>query len=203
MKNIFFSILLLTTFCKAQNYEEAVTKCTATFRDGLDKLAIEDIEAVMDARMDGLRDCMIGLKFPSFVAKDVQGNEYTLEGLKGKVVLINLWFIGCHPCVAEIPLFNELSREFAPTEFVILSFGRDDMNSVADFLKDHPVNYSVLANSSNLIANTFRLSFGYPTNIFLNKEGKVIEFTTGGPIDEQGLKKAKEKMIGIIRAQLN
>ena len=42
--------------------------------------------------------------------KDLDGNEYTLEDKKGKVVLVNLWAIWCGPCIAEMPHLREMQE---------------------------------------------------------------------------------------------
>jgi peroxiredoxin len=204
MRQLLFLILLVTeTFCYAQSYEKAVDKCTQTFQSGLDPNNIKELESKMVQQMVQLRECVIGLKFPSFKAITIDNTTYTLDDLKGKVVLINLWFIGCPPCVAEMPMFNELQNEFSRENFVILSFGLDDYKSIEEFIQKRPLSFSVFANSKELIANKFKMSFGYPTNIFLNQDGQIIDFKTGGAVDELGLKKTKEEFKNLIEKELS
>jgi peroxiredoxin len=204
MKHLLLLIfLVIETFCYAQSYEEAVDKCTQTFQLGLDPNNIKELESKMEQNLVELRKCIIGLKFPSFTATTIDNTTYTLNDLRGKVVLINLWFIGCPPCVAEIPMFNELQNEFSRKDFVILSFGLDDNKSIEEFIKKHPINFSVFANSSNLITNKFKMTFGYPTNLFLDKDGQLIDFTNGGAMDDVGLKKTKEEFKSLIERELS
>ena len=49
-----------------------------------------------------------GKAIGSFSAKDINGNKFKLKDLKGKVVVINFWFIGCKFCRTEIPELNEV-----------------------------------------------------------------------------------------------
>ena len=199
MRKLLFLILLVTeTFCYAQSYEENVVKCIQTFQSGFDPKNIK-----VEQQMDQLRKCVIGLKFPSFKATTIDNRIYTLDDLKGKVVLINLWFIGCPPCVAEMPMFNELQNEFSRKDFVILSFGLDDNKSIEEFIQKRPISFSVFANSEELIANKFKMSLGYPTNIFLDQDGQIIEFKFGGALDEVGLKKTKGEFKSLIEKELS
>ena len=139
MRQLLFLICFVNqTFCYAQSYEETVDKCTQTFQSSLDPNNIKELESKMEQQMDELRKCVIGLKFPSFKATTIDKTTYTLEDLKGKVVLINLWFVGCPPCVAEIPMFNELQNEFSKRDFVILSFALDDNKSIEEFIQKRP-----------------------------------------------------------------
>ena len=46
---------------------------------------------------------LIGKEALPFTATDIAGNNYTLESLKGKIIVINFWFVECKPCVMEMP----------------------------------------------------------------------------------------------------
>jgi thiol-disulfide isomerase/thioredoxin len=43
----------------------------------------------------------------------VAGLESALGELKGKVVLVDVWFLGCKPCVKKFPEFVELHHRYA------------------------------------------------------------------------------------------
>ncbi|MGN6399767.1 MAG: TlpA family protein disulfide reductase, partial [Flavisolibacter sp.] len=49
---------------------------------------------------------ILGKPFPTFTAVNEQ-STINNDSLKGKVVLINFWFEGCHPCRAEFGALNE------------------------------------------------------------------------------------------------
>jgi peroxiredoxin len=199
---LLITFISATSICIAQTYEESMDKCANAFRKSLDINKLIESESKMIAKMEERRTCVIGLKFPSFEATAVDGKTYTLDNLKGKIVLINLWFIGCAPCVAEIPIFNELQNEFRNKDFVILSFGLDDAKSINDFVKNRSVNFPAFSNSRDLITNKFKMSFGYPTNIFLDKEGRIIDFKTGGAMEESGLRQTKAEFKKLIEEGL-
>src|SRR5689334_17526979 len=45
----------------------------------------------------------LGTPFPEFEVYDLNGKRFTNAELKGKVVVLNFWFIGCSPCEMERP----------------------------------------------------------------------------------------------------
>ena len=49
---------------------------------------------------------------PNFTLKATNGENITLDGLKGKVVLINFWAIWCEPCILEMYEFNSLYDKY-------------------------------------------------------------------------------------------
>lgn len=197
---LLFSFLI--NFCLAQSYEESIDKCNKAFQEGMSGVDINSLEQQMLAKDREFRKCILSLKFPTFEATSLDGKTYTSNLLKGKVVLINFWFIGCPPCVAEMPLLSQLNAEFENKDFLILSFSLDDTKSIEEFQKKHPMGYAIFANSKDLIANKFKLQRGYPTSIFLNKKGEIVEFITGGQMTETGLKKTKEEFKSIIEKEL-
>lgn len=128
-------LLSINILCYSQAYKETIAKCTQTFQSGLNISTTNELESKMEQQMIQLRKCLIGLKFPDFKATTIDSITVTPDDLKGKIVLINLWFINCAPCVAEIPMFNELQNTFSRQDFVILSFGLDESNQSKTFLK--------------------------------------------------------------------
>jgi len=49
---------------------------------------------------------------PSFAALDMAGQKVDTNELKGKVVVLNLWFINCPNCIEEIKMLNALVDQY-------------------------------------------------------------------------------------------
>jgi thiol-disulfide isomerase/thioredoxin len=73
--------------------------------------------------------------------KGVDGQEFTISDLAGKVVLVNLWATWCGPCKFEMPELAKLEDEYKDRGFMVLglSVEEDDtaegMKKVTDALK--------------------------------------------------------------------
>src|SRR5690606_15318447 len=62
----------------------------------------------------------------NFQFQDIQGNVYTAEDLRGKVVFINFWASWCPPCRAEFPSIQKLFEQFSEhSELVFLMINED------------------------------------------------------------------------------
>ncbi len=173
--------------------------------------AIINIEQKADAerlgntlmkQMQALEACMIGKTLPEFNAVSREHGAFGNNHLKNKIVLLNFWFIGCHPCEAEMPLLNQLYEEYRDKEFLLLSFSRDDEAQLQEFLKETKVNFPIVPNASSIITKTFNLKSGYPTTIILNRKGEVVEYKAGGPLEEEALKKVKAHLTEVIDREL-
>ena len=117
---------------------------------------------------------LIGKVYPIENEITLDGKEISLNNLKGKPTLINLWFTSCAPCIEEMPVLNELKKKFSG-KFNFLSITMDSESKVKKFLETHLFDFEHIVNSKKLTTN---LGFnGYPINLILDKNGviKIIE----------------------------
>ena len=115
---------------------------------------------------------------PGFEVKTLDGESLRSADLKGKVVVLNFWYVGCVPCQVEMPGLNRLVEYFKSEEIVFIGFALDDEGRLREFLKITPFKYKIVAGSSSIVKQ-YGVS-AYPTHVLINKQGQ-IEFTmTGG-----------------------
>jgi len=107
-----------------------------------------------------------------FIVTDLKGNNLKLSELRGKVVVLNFWFIKCKPCVEEIPHLNNLKKLYSSNDVVFLAITFDNKELVKQFLNNHPFNYSIAANSNDAISIYGVNSF--PTNMVINQSGEIV-----------------------------
>lgn len=114
----------------------------------------------------------LGNVFPLGSLKTMEGKKLHIDSLIGKPTLLTFWFINCPPCVEEIPILNRIAQSFKDSvHFVGITF--DPAANVKRFLKKHPLHYTHIANARPFI-NELGIN-GFPLNIFLDKEGKVVQ----------------------------
>lgn len=75
---------------------------------------------------------------PRFEARTIEGREFKLDELAGKVVLVNFWASWCAPCIDEFPSMLKLVQEF-PNDMVLVAVSRDrTQEDIDSFLKSFP-----------------------------------------------------------------
>jgi len=115
---------------------------------------------------------------PDMVLKTLDGREVSLAGLKGKVVVLNFWFVNCAPCRAEMPDLNKLVDSHRGQNVVFLGVATDRADPIRDFLKKFPFKYEIVPEGT-ATANVFGVSV-YPTHILIDKAGNIAHFLVGG-----------------------
>ena len=59
-----------------------------------------------------LNNEFIGKPALPFSVTDLLGNAYSIDKLKGKLIVINFWFVECKPCIMEMPDLNKLVEKY-------------------------------------------------------------------------------------------
>jgi thiol-disulfide isomerase/thioredoxin len=112
---------------------------------------------------------------PEFKAKDLDGKDVSLDGFKGKVVLLNFWATWCGPCRAEIPSLIQLQTKYRDEmQIVGMNVDDEDETEVRAFVMGEGINYPVVMTSPQV-----RLAYGgigaLPTVFIINTEGRVVQ----------------------------
>lgn len=118
---------------------------------------------------------------PAFKLTDLGGTEFELAKLRGKVVVMNFWFIGCAPCLVEIPGLNKLVEEFGEKDVVFIAPASDNREALDEFLKEKPFKYRVIAEAF-AVASAYGVQ-GFPTHVIIDREGRIRARLTGGSED--------------------
>ncbi|MBS1579924.1 MAG: TlpA family protein disulfide reductase [Bacteroidetes bacterium] len=120
-----------------------------------------------------------GDKIHPFKDKDIEGNKFSIKDLKGKIVVLNFWFVGCPPCKAEIPDLNRIVDKYKDnTDVVFIAIALDEAYAINEFLKTTPFKYHIIDNGRYIANGNYGIT-SYPTHVVIDKEG-VIRFHTSG-----------------------
>lgn len=126
---------------------------------------------------------------PNFAALDMNGNRVELSALRGKVVVINLWFINCPNCLDEIKQLNTLVDDYkGKSDVVFLGLAASQKADLAKFLVKTPFNYTIVPNAQMIILTKFgtpdrngEINVPFPMHYVIDRDGKIV-------LKEQGIK---------------
>jgi len=112
---------------------------------------------------------------PSINLALLNGGLLALESLRGKVVIVDFWATWCVPCLSEIPMFNQLKKDYQPrgVEVVAISLDEEGATKVKPFLKAHPMDYTQVIGDQST-ASAFNVSADtLPVTLLIDKEGRI------------------------------
>ena len=71
------------------------------------------------------QSCTLPQPAPDFEAIDHSGKKVKLSSLRGKTVLLNFWGSWCNVCKTEKPALEQMARELAGDDFVVIALASD------------------------------------------------------------------------------
>jgi len=107
---------------------------------------------------------------------DMEGNKMNLESHDGEVILINVWATWCPPCVAELPGFADVYKDYG--DKVVFAFvANDEKEKVREFLKKKGYELPVYFQASVMPQELESRSI--PVTYILDKKGNIVVDKTG------------------------
>ena len=118
-----------------------------------------------------------GMSAPQFAVQTLDGRTITSSELRGKVVVLSFWFIGCAACRAIKPKLNEFKTRFAGRDDVVfLAMTFDPKDAVKKYLEKEQFDYLQATDAQT--AMTAFVFKGFPKNIVIDKQGKIVYWRT-------------------------
>lgn len=115
-------------------------------------------------------------ELPAFTFGNDEGYPLDLNKFKGKIVLLNIWSLGCGPCLAEMPSLDRLAGMFPDKDFAVVAVNIDPLKpeAVKNFYDKSKFQYlNIYVDPYGKIKDALHWR-ALPTTIILNREGKMI-----------------------------
>lgn len=139
---------------------------------------LSDISATEGSLTNTITSVKKGALAPDFKLQSLSGEEITLSGFRGQVVLLNFWATWCAPCRLEMPIFQERLDLLSP-DLVVLAVNNNETEvKVSDFMDELGLTFDPLLDPGGEIQDLYLIS-GYPSTFFINSDGKIQEIHIG------------------------
>ena len=198
-----------------EKFEEKDLASIANLERGL-KATKSRIESTL------VRERLIGTPAPEIIADHfVATDPVTMEGLRGKVVLIDFWAIWCGPCIATFPHLIEWHEKYADKGLVILGATNfynykwdedagkpvsvekstkvsddEELAMLEKFRESHKLHHGFFVNTKESgYSKAFAVS-GIPQAVLLDKAGKIQMIRVGsGEANAKALQAKIEELL--------
>ena len=142
--------------------------------------------------------------FKNFSGKDFDGN--TVDGSlfsNNAVTVINFWFNGCKPCVAELSKLNELNDTIQSMGGEVIGINTETFDGnetaikeAANILESQGAKYRNFSIDSDSDAGKYASDImAFPTTILVDRNGNIVGDPMLGGIDDQANYDALMKQI--------
>jgi len=116
----------------------------------------------------------------TFSAKDLQGNDHSIEQYRGKWVVVNYWGTFCGPCIREMPELSAFHQKRKNDDAVVLGINQEDIPAklLANFTRNLKVSFPSL-----IVPFEEKTPFGnvtvLPSTFIVNPQGELVARQSG------------------------
>lgn len=118
---------------------------------------------------------------PDLTFTTISGKVYNTTELKGKVIVVDFWYIHCAPCIAILPELLKLEQKYRNKNVVFLSLSMDTADETQRLLDRKSISLDAIPNTQR-IHELFNVKV-YPAMIIIDKNGIVRKQVLGGLTD--------------------
>jgi cytochrome c biogenesis protein CcmG/thiol:disulfide interchange protein DsbE len=125
-------------------------------------------------------DPLVGHPAPSFTLASLNTptgqTTLSLNDLKGKAIVLNVWASWCIPCNQEAPMLQTAWKQLSAQEKNVVILGIDFQDSSSDaltFLHKYGIGYPNVLDTSGSVSIDYGVT-GVPETIFINPQGTVV-----------------------------
>ena len=142
--------------------------------------------------------------FPQFEGKDLDGNSVSSSLFADNAfTVVNFWFSGCKPCVAELGELNALNETLKKQGGAVVGINVDTLDGNADaistaknLLESKGASYQNIYFPSDSAAGDFAGDImAFPTTYVIDRSGAIVGEAMLGGIDNEDNMAALQKLI--------
>ena len=114
-----------------------------------------------------------GAAAPAFQLNSNTGKALALADFRGQIVLLNFWASWCGPCRQEMPILEQLNRQYHAKGVTLLGINVEpDSAAAVSWLKATPVTFPILFDTDSKVSNLYEVA-GMPNTVIIDRKGQV------------------------------
>ena len=108
----------------------------------------------------------------------IDGSVKSFSEYKGKLLVINFWYINCGPCIVEMPYLNDLVDKYQNEDIQFLALSFDTIPDIKSFLNRTEFKYEHGSISRSMMYDFTPVA---PGHFIVDTEGVIRDIIVGAP----------------------
>jgi peroxiredoxin len=134
---------------------------------------------------------------PALTVRTIEGEEVSLESLKGRKVVLNFWATWCGPCRLEMPAFTKVYSEYKERGVEMVGAANETRASrpkVVDFARRLGIEFPIWLEASSDHMDAFKVGPELPATVLVDREGRLAA-RIQGVTDESQLRSLIDRLL--------
>jgi len=151
---------------------ESVNPAYGAAADNSDRKVSDEVTRSL--REAGIMVLNEGIDIDDFTLPMLNGTDFTLSDLQGKVVFLNFWATWCPPCRDEMPSMEALYQRFKSEGLEIIAVNLGEFRSiVAAFVNDFNLSFPVVLDAGGDIGLMYGVR-AIPSTFIIDRRGLIV-----------------------------
>ncbi len=166
---LIFAPLRQPTIEKAEFPARTLARCP-----GLEGVLVALLLFILGGTASGLD------RAPAVKIQGLDGRPFSLDSLKGQVVVLDFWASWCVPCRTSFPFLDSLQSRYGAQGLGVVGLTlEEDDDAVRAFLEQVPVRFPIARDPTGRAGEAFQV-VAMPTTFLLDREGRIAARFEGG-----------------------
>lgn len=115
---------------------------------------------------------LLGTTINELSLTDMEGKTHTLESLKGKIIVLDFWFVNCGACIEDMPELNKMREEYGTDDVAWFGITFDKKEKVEKFSQKVKFDFTLIPDGRHLV-DRFAIKY-FPTTFIIDPSGKIV-----------------------------
>jgi cytochrome c biogenesis protein CcmG/thiol:disulfide interchange protein DsbE len=127
---------------------------------------------------------LVGRPAAAFALTTFDGQPLSLEGLRGKVVVLNFWASWCNPaCYDEAPVLERGWRAFKGRDVMVVGVDiQDTVEAAQKFMQQFSLTFPNARDTAGKVSIDYGV-YGVPETFFIDRQGRIRAKHVGAVTD--------------------
>ncbi|MDD5288890.1 MAG: TlpA disulfide reductase family protein [Dehalococcoidales bacterium] len=130
-----------------------------------------------------------------FQLQNLDGQNVSLNGLRGNPVMLNFWATWCGPCRGEMPFLQQIHETWKDKGLVLLEIDIQESPAlVKKFMTDNNLSIPTILDGNGSVSQAYGIT-AIPTTIFIDKEGIIRQIVRGAFSSKESIESQLSRII--------